>query len=113
MRLQTELFLPIRPSSRFLGTALIAVSSLFAAIQPAGADDPTPDGAEFRMGTGQPGTFADYPAVGVDPSGNFVVVWEEFQVPGQPDQSRTGIQGPAVECRRHAGWGSISGQHDN
>ena len=77
-----------------LGLLLVAANTLVP-IGPAraGGDDPTPDGAEFRMGTGQAGTFADYPAVGVDPTGNFVVVWEEFNVPGTADQDRLSIQG--------------------
>lgn len=54
-------------------------------------DDPIPEGDEFVVGTADQGSFASFPRVGVHPAGNFIVVWEEFQVPGLPDQSRTGI----------------------
>jgi hypothetical protein len=75
-----------------LGLVVVLVAVGATSVVLAGGDDPAPDGGEFRMGTGDPGTFADYPSVCVDPSGNFVVVWEEFNVPGTPDQSRLSIQ---------------------
>jgi hypothetical protein len=81
-------------SGHYRFSALVGLLTLsFGSAMPAVAqDDPIPDGAETRMGTGDAGSEANFPAVGVDPTGNFIVVWEERGVPGSPDQSRLGIQ---------------------
>ncbi|MEJ2085041.1 MAG: hypothetical protein P8Y44_05095, partial [Acidobacteriota bacterium] len=48
-------------------------------------------GDEFVIGTAEQGSFAGFPRTGVDVDGNFIVVWQEIDIPGLPDQDDSGI----------------------
>lgn len=76
---------------RFSALVSLLALSFGPSMSAVAQDDPIPEGDEFVVGTADQGSFAAFPRVGVHPAGNFIVVWEEFRVPGLPDQSRTGI----------------------